>query len=173
MGKSILLIIVGVLGGLGMSASVPRACAQGDQKTPPPGLGQFPDLGKGLMETPGCLGIRGLDSMGGKQHIIFAWFKNKKAVADWYYSKMHQGAMATFFPGVGKNHVPLSLFKDDTAPVMMIASVTVADKPEAGKPPFTQIAIEAYTPVPGGFGVGGTFAPAALKVPGFEDFSSN
>src|SRR5690242_18679538 len=59
----------------------------------------FPDLVGGLKETPGCLGVETARTASGKA-CIFAWFEDKKALLGWYYSKMHQDAMKSFFPGV-------------------------------------------------------------------------
>ena len=101
----------------------------------------------------------------GKQ-VIFAWFENKKAVLAWYTSETHIHAMQLVFPGHQPSASALKDIPDDT-PVLTIASVTPADPANAapGAPPFTQIAIEHYTPLAGGIAVGGRFAPAALTVP--------
>lgn len=131
-------------------------------------IGEFPDLGKGLRETPGCIGVKTVAQPGSNQQTIMAWFENKQAVRNWYFSKMHQDAMKKFFPGFGQTD-PLSGFKDEKAPILMIASVTPGDKPLPGtKLVAKQISIEAYTPVPGGVALGGTFAPEKLQVPGLK-----
>jgi hypothetical protein len=129
----------------------------------------FPDLVKGLKSTPGCLGVETAQTSSGKQ-VIFAWFENKKAALAWYYSEMHQGAMKTFFPGSGSG-TPMKSIQDDSKPIMAIASVTPAKKPRlgGGGQPFSQIAIELYTPAPGGIALGGRFAPPSLKVQGLRD----
>src|SRR5262245_19485939 len=56
------------------------------------GLQGFPDLVKGLKETPGCLGVETARTSKGK-NVIFAWFRDKKAVTKWYFSETHQKAM--------------------------------------------------------------------------------
>jgi hypothetical protein len=86
----------------------------------------------------------------------------------WYYSKMHQDAMAKFFPGMGKGKKPFAGFTDEKAPLLVIASVTPGDKPVGGGSNLavSQIAIEGYTPIPGGLAFGRTFAPEKLEVPG-------
>src|SRR3569832_552812 len=75
------------------------------QSSPPPqgsqSVGQFPDLRKGLMETPGCVGVQAFTVDSGRKAVISAWFENRKAMAAWYYSPMHQQAMAKFFPNMG------------------------------------------------------------------------
>jgi len=46
--------------------------------------------------------------------------------------------------------------------------VTPGDKPigSGSQLAVSQIAIEGYTPIPGGLALGGTFAPEKLSVPG-------
>lgn len=128
----------------------------------------FPDLVGGLKATPGCLDVQTTGLQGGKQVAIFAWFENKAAVQRWYASPMHQEAMKTFFPNRPGRTTILEKFKDTESPVLVVASVTPSDKPGiAGSPlAVSQIAIEMYTPVPGGVALGGGFAPQNLKVPG-------
>ena len=59
---------------------------------------------------------------------------------------------------------------DDGKPIMAIASVVLARPqdglPQKGLPPVSQIAIELYTPLPGGLALGGRFAPMGVNVPG-------
>jgi hypothetical protein len=151
--------------------------AQEPRQTPgriqasPSGLG-FPDLVGGLKSTPGCLGVETAQTPGGKQ-VLFAWFENKKAALAWYYSAMHQGAMKKFFPGSGTG-APMKDIKDDGRPILTIASVTPAPKGSVSGTslPISQIAIELYSPSPGGVAYGGRFAPASLKVPGLRDMTS-
>lgn len=164
-------LTVGLTLGLTAGVTLKDSFAQGaaaPQGQKPLTMGDFPDLGKGLMATPGCVGIKVFSPDGGKQFVIMAWFENKRAVEAWYYGKMHTEAMAKFFPGISPKP-PLSGFKDEKAPILMIASVTPTDKALPGqKLAVSQIAIEAYTPVPGGVALGSTFAPAGLKIPGLN-----
>ena len=134
---------------------------------PPPG---FPDLVGGLKATPGCVGVEVARTGSGKQ-VIFAWFEDKKAALNWYYSDTHQAAMKQFFPqSQGSPRTPM---KDvpDVGPVMAIASLTMADKApgDITTLPISQIAIELYSPLPGGLALGGRFAPPAIKVPGMRE----
>ena len=154
-----------VLAGLSIGLAIPTAF-NGTQK--PQTVQDFPDLAKGLLATPGCLGIQPFAVNNGKTLVISAWFKNRKAMEAWYYSKMHQDAMAKFFPARSSDRKPFAQFKDPNAPLLVIASVTPGEKPiEAGSNlAVSQIAIEGYTPIPGGLALGGTFAPQSLKVPG-------
>ena len=137
---------------------------------PPPSAGsqrQFPDLVGALKNTPGVLGVDTAMTSSGKQ-VIFAWFENKKAVLNWYYSGTHQQAMKMFAPGASSGRQPLEQIADDSGPIMTIASLTLVDKPqvEGVGLPVSQIAIELYAPLPGGLAAGGRFAPASVKVPG-------
>lgn len=125
------------------------------------------DLVAALKQVPGCLGVEAARTASGKQ-VLFAWFENKEAVLRWYYSDTHRSLMKQFFPGTaGRDRTPLADVPSDR-PVLAVASVTMADRAPGGitSLPVSQIAVELYTPLPGGLAVGGTFAPAALKVPG-------
>jgi len=63
-----------------------------------PPAGGFPDLVGALKATPGCLGVETARTSSGKQ-VIFAWFENKKAVLNWYYSDTHRSVQKMFAPG--------------------------------------------------------------------------
>jgi len=129
-----------------------------------------PDFVGALKTTPGVLGVEVGQMMSGKQ-VIFAWFENKQAVLNWYYSDAHQALMMQF--GSRRRPAgPLADVPDDGHPVLAIASVTLS-----GPPPTTaadlksvpQIAIELYAPLPGGLAVGGRFAPSTVRVPGMVE----
>jgi hypothetical protein len=139
--------------------------------SPPQGSG-FPDLVGALKATPGCLGVDTARTSSGKQ-VIFAWFENKKAVLNWYYSDTHRSVQKMFAPG-GPARTPMADIPDDDQPILAIASLTPTTTPAAppsGGMPFavSQIAIELYRPLPGGLAAGGRFAPSAMKVPGLVD----
>jgi hypothetical protein len=138
---------------------------------PPPG---FPDLVGALKSTPGCVGVEVARTGSGKQ-VIFAWFEDKKAALNWYYSDTHQAAMKQFFPQSQEpsKRTPMKDVPDDVGPVLAIASLTLADKApgDITTLPISQIAIELYRPLPGGIALGGRFAPAAIKVPGLREAS--
>lgn len=133
--------------------------------------GPFPDLVGGLKATEGCLGVETAQTASGKQ-VIFAWFENKEAVLNWYYSDMHIGVMKSFFPGhePGK---PMKDVPDGMGPIMAIASITFSDKQnfEETNLPVSQIAIEMYTPVTGGLFLGSRFAPDGVKVSNMKDYT--
>jgi hypothetical protein len=131
--------------------------------------GGFPDLVAALKATPGCLGVETARTASGKQ-VIFAWFDDKKAALSWYYSDTHTALMNQFFPQRSPR-TPMVDVPDDGGPVVMVASITYADKAPAGVTtlPVSQLAIELYRPLPGGVALGGRFAPASLKVPGLID----
>ena len=134
---------------------------------PPAGL---PDLVGALKSTPGVLGVDTARTASGKQ-VIFAWFENKKAVLNWYYSDTHMGVMRSFTPGAAGGRAPLSQVADDSGPILAIASLTLGEKPqiEGVQLPVSQIAIELYAPLPGGLAAGGRFAPNSVKVPGLVE----
>jgi hypothetical protein len=135
---------------------------------PPPG---FPDLVGALKATPGCVGVETARTGSGKQ-VIFAWFEDKKAALNWYYSDTHQAVMKQFFPqSQASKRTPMKDVPDDGGPVLAIASLTLADRApgDVTTLPISQIAIELYTPLPGGLALGGRFAPGAIKVPGLRE----
>jgi hypothetical protein len=131
------------------------------------GPGGFPDLVSGLKATPGCVGVETARTASGKQ-VIFAWFENKTAALNWYYSEMHQATMHQFMPNAPAR-TPMADVPDDGAPIMAIASLTMAPTGGESKLPFSQIAIELYRPLPGGIALGGRFAPSGVKVPGLRE----
>lgn len=141
---------------------------QVQEKDRPP----FPNLEEGLRQIDGCLGVETATTASGKS-VIFAWFKDKRAVLDWYHSDMHEGVMNKFFPK-RSDRDPLADIPDDSGPIMAIASITFSDKGQFNNTPLpiSQIAIELYAPVSGGLFLGGKFAPDALKVDGIKDYSS-
>jgi len=135
----------------------------------PGGQPASPDLVAALKASPGCLGVETARTAGGKQ-VIFAWFENKKALLDWYYSPVHQQLMTQFFP-TATGHTPMPDVPDNGQPILAVASLTMSDKPPSAitSMPVSQIAIELYQPLPGGIALGGRFAPSTLKVPGLAD----
>jgi hypothetical protein len=130
-----------------------------------------PDLVGGLKAIPGCLGVETAQTTSGKK-VIFAWFEDKKAVLRWYNSDMHQGAMKMLL-GDQKPDPPLQGVPDDVGPLLVIASLTMADKSQfqGFSMPISQISIELYKPVTGGIFLGSRFAPASLKIPGMKDYA--
>ena len=116
------------------------------------------------------LGVDTARTASGKQ-VIFAWFENKKAVLNWYYSDTHMGVMRSFTPGAAGGRAPLSQIADDSGPILAIASLALGEKPqiEGVQLPVSQIAIELYAPLPGGLAAGGRFAPNSVKVPGLVE----
>ena len=144
----------------------PGATAIAQTAGPPPNpLMALPELVKA---SPGCLGVETAMTSSGKM-VIFAWFENKKAALAWYYSQPHQ-MLTKMSGGPPRPRGPMADVPDDGKPIMAIASVTLARPqdglPQTGLPPVTQIAIELYSPLPGGLAAGGRFAPSAVTVPG-------
>ena len=144
------------------------AWTQQDDKSRDP----MQDLVGGLRNVKGCLGVELARTRDGKQ-LIFAWFEDKQAVQRWYYSNAHMGVMDSVLGGDGAATKPLHYVPDDTGPIMVIASITPAEKPvfQGLDMPVSQIAIELYQPVPGGAFLGGRFAPEAAKVAHMRDLT--
>lgn len=114
-----------------------------------------------LARSPGCLGVDSGQFRSGKG-VIFAWFCDRDAAKEFYYSDIHQDAIARsgYAEGTGK---PMAGIKNSDGPIMIVASAKQGPpdpaKPEAG--PTMELSIEMYSALPGGvrFG-GGGFAPA-------------
>ena len=125
-------------------------------------------LPEAIKATPGCLGVETAQTSSGKM-VIFAWFENKKAALAWYYSQTHQ-MLVKMGGGAARPRGPMADVPDDGKPIMAIASIVLARPqdgiPQKGLPPVSQIAIELYTPLPGGLALGGRFAPMSVNVPG-------
>jgi len=141
--------------------------AQAPQQGPPAGL---PDLIGMLKATPGVLGVDAAQTMSGKQ-VIFAWFENKKAALNWYYSEGHQNLIKTLASGGNQGRTPMADVPDDGNPILAIASITLSKQPQVSgvQLPVSQIAIELYSPLPGGLAAGGRFAPSTVKVKGLVE----
>ena len=120
---------------------------------------------KSLKASPGCMGVEAARTQGGKQ-VIFAWFENKKAVQTWYGSATHTQMMKLMG---SPTRPPLVNVKNDKMPIMVIAALTLSKTPDPNvKIPISQISIELYTTVEGGFAYKGRFAPESLKVKGMS-----
>ncbi len=137
--------------------------------------GGFPDLVRGLMTIEGCIGVETAQTSSGK-NVVFAWFEDKEAVERWYYSEIHQQLMDLLgdngaYPDAERK--PMRHIADDSGPIMVIASMTMSDKPAfAGLGlPISQIAVEIYQPLPGGLFLGKRFAPAGVKVAHIHDLT--
>jgi hypothetical protein len=154
---AVLVLAAAIFGPVIIAAQAPAG--------PPAGL---PDLVGALKATPGVLGVDAGQMLSGKR-VIFAWFENKQAVMNWYNSDVHRKLMNGFSSGGRRPDGPLAGIKDDSGPILTIASITMdpaAMKSGDYKSATTQIAIELYAPLPGGLAAGGRFAPSSMKVPG-------
>lgn len=167
--NSLALSVATLVAGIGIGVSSTPARAQ-QQHSHQQSVADFPDLGAGLKATPGCLEVKSTSFNDGKTLAIFAWFENKAAVDAWYNSKMHRDAMKKFFPNMPGSPHALAGFKDEKSPLLVVATVTPSDtaKIPGSQLAVSQIAIEIYTPVPGGVTLGGGFGPATMKVPGLR-----
>jgi len=116
-----------------------------------------------LKESPGCLGVESGKMQSGKL-VIFAFFENKKAVLTWYDSPFHQKLIGMVKPYQDQKHVALKEVPDGV-PLMAVASISFDGNPAKAnsKIPFSQIAIEVYTPMTAGLSIGGSFAPDAFR----------
>lgn len=166
--KSLALASLAIGAAIAAIAFGPAAANLGAQEpdqggAKPQAKGQMPDLVKGLKETPGVLGVETARTSSGK-NVIFAWFENKKAAVAWYKSPTHKFYM-DMMGGAGRP--PMAQVPDDGKPILCIASLTPAkeQKVEGAPMNLSQISIELYSVVPGGASIGGTFAPATLKIP--------
>ncbi|MCH8343875.1 MAG: hypothetical protein IH983_07795 [Planctomycetes bacterium] len=171
--RSHLIVTIGAgLVGLGALAAGGRVQDQPPPTTKPQQV--FPDLVGALKATDGCLGVELARTQSG-MNLIFAWFKDKKAMMTWYYSERHQQIMDQLFVHDDENdsHKPLEGIGDDFGPIMVIASVTMADesKFDETRLPISQIAIELYAPISGGLFLGGRFAPKGVTVPKMHDYT--
>ena len=146
------------------AALVLVAQAPSPPQGPPAGL---PDLIGMLKATPGVLGVDAAQTVSGKQ-VIFAWFENKKAALAWYYSEGHQKLVKTLASGGNPGRTPMADVPDDGRPILAIASITPSKQPQVSgvQLPVSQIAIELYSPLPGGLAAGGRFAPSTVTVKG-------
>lgn len=135
--------------------------------------GGMPDLVGGLKQVEGCLGVEMAGTRSGKQ-LIFAWFTDKEAVLRWYYSDTHLGVIDLAAEGDEfATTKPLAHVPDDAGPIMVVASITPAEKPtfEGLDLPVSQIAIELYQPLPGGVYLGGRFAPDKVEIAHLKDLT--
>jgi hypothetical protein len=144
---------------------------------PPPG--GFPDwlvsLICALKKLPGCIGVRTAVSSDTRL-LVFAWFTDRAAARDWYFSEPHADIVKRFLPDVVFKE-PLRCVGDASGPLLVIASFLpeTPDRPDVLKRtgvssegehfPFSEAAIELYQPVPGGPFFGGKFAPSGLNLP--------
>jgi len=148
-------------------ADQPSGAPQDEQQQQQAG----PDLVAGLRNTPGCLGVETGQMASGKQSI-FAWFESKNAVRRWYYSDTHEQAMTMFTPDF-EGGDPLAHVADDEGPILVIATLTMSDKPhfDGLHLPVSQISIELFKPLPGGAYLGGRLSPATFNVPHMRDLT--
>src|SRR2546425_11945764 len=109
---------------LGVVLQLSAGLAQDKAQAPRNPFAGLPDLVSGLKATPGCLGVETARTSSGKQ-VIFAWFENKTAALAWYNSDMHQSVMRQF-GGARPGRTPMADIPDDGAPIMAIASLTMA-----------------------------------------------
>lgn len=162
-----------------LSASLLIVSTSTAQKTatPPPDTGDRRDMGdlliQGLKQIDGCLAVKTCEWNDGKQSIV-AWFKNKEAAVEWYYSDTHQGLIGTKTEQDQEYHEPMEHVDDEAQPVMVIATLTPSDQPELPgmKIPISQISIELFAALPGGAHISGRVSPETFRVPHMRDYTA-
>lgn len=126
----------------------------------------------GLRTTEGCLGAEAAQlapnetrpDWTGTRLVIMAWFENKAAALRWYNSRTHQFMLRGV--GAGGDREPMAHIKDESAPIMVVATVTFGGEGKLpGMMPASQISIEMYTPLPGGASFNGRLAPDGFDIP--------
>lgn len=130
-----------------------------------------PDIGKllidGLNKSEGCLKVITAQTSQGTNTII-AWFENKEAVAEWYYSTTHKRVMQMVGSDTDVKE-PMEFVTDENAPVMVMASITMGGEGVLPGPmPVSQISIELYTPLDAGASINGRLMPEAIKLKHFN-----
>ncbi|MGP1345201.1 MAG: hypothetical protein ACTS3F_00855 [Phycisphaerales bacterium] len=137
-------------------------------KTPASPIGA---LGAMLIEqiksVEGCLGVE-TASLPANRVSIIAWFEDAEAAKRWFHHPVHQRLMFTGQqPGDIAEQRPPMEHVPPGVPVMVIATLTLSDRPQIpGVPiPISQISIELYTPLPGGASINGRLAPESLDIP--------
>lgn len=160
-----------VLGCAMLGGALTLASVGSDQPAGDPGAGLGQMLIQGLKDTPGCLGADAGQMQSGKNCIV-AWFEDKEAVKRWYASPAHQGILRRVVTQ-DVQHEALEHVPDGTGPIMVIASITFSNAPkfEAIRMPISQIAIELFSPLPGGAHLGGRLSPEGFKVAHMRDYT--
>ena len=138
-----------------------------EKRPPTQDMGQR--LVEGLKSTEGCLGVDSARMNSGK-NVIIAWFKDPESVRRWYRHPVHAAMLQMVGSDVSENS-PLEHVKEDV-PVMVVASITFTDKPEIeGIPmPISQIAIELFTPLPGGAYINSRLSPDKFEAPEMDAY---
>lgn len=165
---------VAIVAGL---AALPFLIAQTaeQQRAQQSGLNGMPDLVGGLNASEGCIGTKTARFSDGKS-AIFAWFEDKEAALRWYNSDMHQGMMRGFTENDDqKFRKPMQHLDDHKGPIMVIASITFdpQNKVKGARMPISQIAIELYSPLPGGAYINDRVSPKELTIKGMADYSES
>jgi quinol monooxygenase YgiN len=173
-------VVVALAGLAGLSLAQPGSQPAATEGSQPPASGRqaMNSMGQklldGLRATPGCLGADAAQTQSGK-NVIFGWFENKAAAMAWYNSPTHSFMrMAMTVDGGGDGREPMADVPDNI-PIMAIASLKMIKEGDGQKPlpgmrmPISEIAIELYTPLPGGLRYAGGFTPEGLRVEGRMD----
>lgn len=117
-----------------------------------------------MKSVQGCVGVETARTSTGKQ-VAFAWFVDKHALTRWYSTNLFRGVMKQIFNGEQPAD-PATL--KDGVPILMIASITLADKPDGQSVVVSQMSVELYQPLSGGISVGGRFTPNSIELAGIK-----
>jgi hypothetical protein len=112
-----------------------------------------------LRNFQGCLGVDVAQTALGK-NCIFATFRDKQAAVNWYNTEIHQRLVSKVSFYRTGDHVPLANVPDDAGPILLVATMTRADKAPDGVPGAVYISIELFEHLPAGVRFGnGMFLP--------------
>jgi quinol monooxygenase YgiN len=102
--------------------------------------GDIEEMFRAMQRAPGFMGMRLLQS-GDKppMFVSISWWKNRKALVDWYYNPAHQKMVTGFSAGTGRSSEP-------------------------GSGMFGHIGLQFYSVLRGGMSLGGSFGPTQKPV---------
>ncbi len=122
-----------------------------------------------LRSFDGVLGVRAMRWEGESREALFAWFEDKAAALDWYYSAEHvDAAEAMLTKSIDRQEEPLAHVADDSGPLLIIfyvAADPTAEIPDGLSLPLTALSMEIYQPLPGGTSIRGRFTPESVEIP--------
>jgi heme-degrading monooxygenase HmoA len=100
-----------------------------------------------LRAIPGCRGVELAHSESGR-HSILAWFEDKEALANWYYSDFHKNLQRTYYP----EEIPGPLLANVPyrgGPIIAIASFGLDEKMDPAAPMLAirDITVDLFSPL--------------------------
>lgn len=108
-----------------------------------------------LRAFPGCTGVE-LAATGTGKQAIFAMFKDKAALINWYRSDTHQQFVAkvSFYREDAGDFIPAAGMTGD-GPIMVVATMTPVAVSEDIPERTVLLSVELFCPTPGGVQFGG------------------